>query len=318
MVAVSLRSYLRSIDDLVKHGLSDEAIAHCQHILSEWQSNLAALSLLAAAYLERQDYLAAMDVLNRVLAIVPDDFTAQVGMSVIHEEQGRLSEAIRYMEDAFILQPANPAIREELNRLYTQRDGVPPTEILLPRAALARMYIKGGLTPQAIAELRAAIQLEPDRLDLKIWLATQLATSGSATEAAQICQEVLTRLPDCLECNRILDEIAMRSSEEGERNPYRKRLLEIDPYYQYVSSGSLEVQDIPDGLVKIEQLDQFESVSVEPADLMTEDPRYDQSYDGLLTPENTNLDEAAGFLAPESSQSTQDIDDWNAFSDDST
>ena len=95
---------------------------------------------------------------------VPDDFVAHVGMSIIRDDEGKLDDAIWHMERAFEDQPSNLAIQSELRRLYGRRDGIEPPKIRLSRDALANMYAQGELFNQAIAEIRAVLAEDPNRL----------------------------------------------------------------------------------------------------------------------------------------------------------
>jgi predicted Zn-dependent protease len=80
--------------------------------------------------------------------------------------------AIWHMERAYEVNPSNTSVQQEIRRLRGRRDGVEPTKLRLTRSALARMYIKGGLFGQAIAEIRQALTEDPDRPDLLILLAS--------------------------------------------------------------------------------------------------------------------------------------------------
>ncbi|MCK7505750.1 MAG: tetratricopeptide repeat protein [Desulfobacterales bacterium] len=128
----------------------DEAVAHCQHILKTFPKHLETYRLLGKAYLEARRHNEAVDIFTRVLAAEPNDFVAHVGMSIIRDEQNKLDDAIWHMERAFEVQSANPAIQAELQRLYGRRDGIQPPRIRMTRGALAHMYVRGELYPQAI------------------------------------------------------------------------------------------------------------------------------------------------------------------------
>src|SRR3972149_6856224 len=171
MADIALRVYLEEIDGMIDGNRVDEAIAHLKHILGIYPKNLEAYRLLAKALLEKNRHLDAADVFQRVLSSVPDDFISHIGMAVVREDEGSLDAAIRHMERAYEVQPSNGPVQEELRRLYGKRDGAEPPRLRLSRAALARMYEKGDLYPQAIAELRAALSEDPERLDLKVMLA---------------------------------------------------------------------------------------------------------------------------------------------------
>src|SRR5512146_2083493 len=171
MAKVPLRLYIRDIENLIDHGQTEEALAHCKHILQTYPKCIDVYRLLGKSYLESQRYADASDILQRVLATIPDDFVAHVGMSIIREDDGNLDGAIWHMERAYETQPSNNAVQDELRRLYGHRDGLAPPRVRLTRGALVRMYVKGDLYQQAIAELQAALSEEPQRDDLLVLLA---------------------------------------------------------------------------------------------------------------------------------------------------
>ena len=174
MATVPLRAYINEIETIIEQKQIEEAIAHCRHILQIYPKHIDTYRMLGKAYLESQRYGNAADILQRVLSAVPDDFISHVGMSIIREDEKNLDAAIWHMERAFETQPYNSAIQGELRRLYGLRDGMQPPKVHLTRGALARMYVKGDLYQQAIAELRSAIAEDPQRFDLQVFLGTRL------------------------------------------------------------------------------------------------------------------------------------------------
>ena len=104
MAKISLRNYNRLIENLIENGQQDEAIAHCRHILQTFSKYLEAYRLLGKAYLEAKRYNEAVDIFQRVLMSVPDDFVSHVGLSIIADEQSKLDDAIWHMEHAFRVQ----------------------------------------------------------------------------------------------------------------------------------------------------------------------------------------------------------------------
>ena len=151
MAKVSLRAYNREIETMIDRGQLDEAIANCHHIFKTYPKHLETYRLLGKAYLEYKRFKEAVDVFSRVLVSEPNDFVANVGMSIIRDDENKLDDAIWHMERAFETQPSNAAIQSELQRLYGRRDGVQPPRIRMTRGALAHMYVQGELYPQAAA-----------------------------------------------------------------------------------------------------------------------------------------------------------------------
>jgi tetratricopeptide (TPR) repeat protein len=250
----TLRAYLKEIDDLIEHEQLDEAIAHSRHILQTYPKHLDTYRLLGKAYLEAKRYGDAADIFQRVLSAIPDDFVAHVGMAIVREDEGNTEAAIWHMERAFETNPANPAIQQELRRLIGRRDGIEPHKIRLTRGALARMYAHGELYPQAVAELRGALQEDPDRSDLQVVLADMYWRTGQRAEAVELCNQILERLPFCREANRILAAGLQAAGRNDEAAAYHRRLAMLDPYAGFISAGTADPQTVAAESVRIEKL----------------------------------------------------------------
>lgn len=255
MASISLRGYNREIENQINIGRYDEAIVHCRHILQYFPKHVNTYRLLGKAYLESQRYGDAADIFQRVLSSVPDDFIAQVGMSIIREDEGNLDAALWHMERAYEIQPANATIQEELRRLYGHRDGQEPPKIQLTRGALARIYAKGNLHTQAITELRAALSEDPQRPDLQVLLAQMYYVTGQQLEATEICNLILKKLPFCLMANQILAEILLNTERSTEAQTYLQRVHTLDPYAAYISAEAPTSDEVPDSAIMLEHLE---------------------------------------------------------------
>ena len=254
MARISLRAYDQEIEGLIDTHQFDQAIAHCQHILRYYPKHIDTYRLMGKAFLENQRYGDAADIFQRVLSSVPDDFVSHVGMSIIREDEGNLDEAIWHMERAFDVQPANNAIQRELSRLYGRRDGLEPPKVRLTRGALARMYIKGDLYPQAISEIRIALKDAPQRHDLLVLLAQAHFRLGQRFEAAELCSKLLIALPHCLEANYILGEVLANSERAAEAKTFQMRAQALNPYLAHVTPNAPTADKVPDSAVVVEKM----------------------------------------------------------------
>ncbi len=230
MADIELGAYIAEIEEILAAERNAEAVAHCRHILDYYPKNLAVYRLLGKGLLELGRLGDAADILTRVLSAAPDDFVAHVGMAIIGEEEGDLDRAIAHMERALEAQSSNAAIHGELKRLYGRRDGVEPTRVHLTGGALARLYIKGGNYPQAVDELKAALQEAPNRVDWQLLLAKALWKNEQRIDAVEACQDVLEKLPHCLEANSILYEIWQSAGRDDEAVVHWQRVQALDPH----------------------------------------------------------------------------------------
>lgn len=253
MAIISLRAYNREIESYIERGQYEQAIFHCRHILQYFPKHIDTYRLLGKTYLESQRYGDAADILQRVLSSVPDDFVSHVGLSIIREDEGNLNDAIWHMERAFETQPSNSAIQSELRRLRNKRDGYDAPKVRLTRGALARMYMKGDLYPQAIAELRAALSEDPKRIDLQILLGRCYLQVDQRVEAAETCSIILHKLPNALEANRILEQILSTTERAEEARACRERVQALDPYYAHTTSIRPDTSQVPDDAVVLEK-----------------------------------------------------------------
>ncbi|MFZ6027540.1 MAG: helix-hairpin-helix domain-containing protein [Chloroflexota bacterium] len=254
MAKIALRAYHREVEGLIESNQSEEALAHCRYILQSFPKYLDTYRLMGKVFLENQRYGEASDVFQRVLSSVPEDFVSHVGMSIIREDEGNMDAAIWHMERAFDVQPYNSAIQGELRRLYGRRDGLEPSKVRLTRGALARMYIKGGLYQQAVAELRAALAEDPQRPDLQVLLANAYFQAGQRVEAVEACSALLKKLPYCFEANRILACILPDTDRAGDAEAYRQRVISLEPYYINLKVATPSADNVPDQAVVIDRL----------------------------------------------------------------
>jgi cytochrome c-type biogenesis protein CcmH/NrfG len=255
MAQVALRVYNHEIEEMIEKGQSAQAIAHCRHILKFYPKHIDTYRLLGKAYLESRRFTEASDVLQRVLSSVPDDFISQIGMSIIREDEGNLDAAIWHMERAFESQPANSAVQDELRGLYARRDGVEPPRIRLTRGALVRMYARGDLYQQAIAEIRAALTEDPQRVDLEVILARMYFLAGQIVAATEVCSRLVAKLPYCFEANRILSEVLPGTSRAEDAPAYLQRVHDMDPYLAFNTDPGGRSLDVADNAVNIELLE---------------------------------------------------------------
>lgn len=255
MAKVSLRIYNREIEGLTEHGQLEEAIAHCRHILQTFPKHLETYRLLGKAYLEAKRYKEAVDIFQRLLVAVPDDFVSHVGMSIITDEGGKLDDSIWHMERAFEVQPSNGAIQGELQRLFGRRDGVEPPKIRLTRGALAHMYVQGELYTQAISEIRAVLGNDSRRTDMQVLLAMAYFHNNQKTEATDICSELLKRSTYCYDANRLMVEILRGDKQTNSAQEYRNRVNELDPYAAFTQGSVFKSDEVSDAAVTLERLE---------------------------------------------------------------
>jgi tetratricopeptide (TPR) repeat protein len=259
---ISLRDYLKGIEEIIDSGQIEDALLHCRHVLQSLPKHVDTYRLMGKAYLEAKRHSEAGDIFQRVLSSVPDDFVAHIGMSIIREDEGNQNAAIWHMERAFEAQPSNRAVQDELRRLYGKREGYELPKVRLTRGALARMYAHGDLYTQAIGELRGALTEDSQRPDLQVLLAEMYLKTNRHAEAIEVCSKIIETLPYCLYANRAMVDILRSSQREVEAQPYLERVDELDPYAVQVDTNT-DVDTVPGDSVLIEQLP-METKTIQP------------------------------------------------------
>ncbi len=300
MADIALRDYVTEIESLIEGNAYDEAVVHCRHILGVYPKYLEAYRLLGKAALEKEDDRAALDIFERVLSVDPEDFVARIGLSIVRDRQDTLDEALWQMERGFELMPSNDVIQSELRRLYGRRDGAEPQHISLTRGALARMYARGDLYDEAIAELRALLRESPERLDLQVLLAETLWRNDQRNEAAGVAEGILEKLPYCLTANLILGEIYLNSGLADEGEMILRRAQAIDPDNLRANALLGHASPLAEQKTTVERLErgpQFTPVSPEAA--VDEVPEWLSGLAGLALEEPESLS-APGLPPPTS------------------
>jgi len=233
MSELSLRAYIEYIEDRLGRDATVEAVAQCRHILTIFPKHVDTYRILARATAIQENYMDALDLFQRVLSADPADFVAHIGMSECYKEDAALEQSIWHLERAFEQAPSNRDLQSELKKLYEQRDGSAPLKVQMTGGALARMYVKGKLYDQAIAELSKTLIHDPERLDLQTLLADALWHNHQEVAAGKVAAEVLKKLPYSLDANRILGQLWLKAGQPAEARPFIDRLKELDPYAAY-------------------------------------------------------------------------------------
>ncbi len=251
MTNIALRNYHRNVELLIEKHDIETATSHCINILEKFPKDIETYRKLGKIFLEKPDIRIAEEIFNIILSVLPDDFVANVGLSFIAEQDKRWDDAIKFMEYAFEIQPANESLQDELKRLFKKRDGFEPPKIKLTRGALIKMYARSNLYEQAIAEIRLGLYEKPNRIDYKLTMANMLWQSGKHIEAIQTCVEVISQLSYCWEANRILYQAFLDFNTEDSDNYYQDRLVELDPYFSFMLPATKNIHDIPDIAVQL-------------------------------------------------------------------
>ncbi len=268
MARVTLREYLDEARELTSAASYEDAIAICRHILKRYPKHIRTYQILGEACLEKGDFDEAMDIFKRLLEHSdPENFVAYAGLGILSEEKGHIAQAIWYMERAFEIAPNNDEVRGALRRLYGKRDGSEPTRIKHNKAALARLYARGGQYRQAIDKFYELLDLDPnrDRMDLKLALAETLWRDERREQAAEIARELLEPCPDCLKAALLLGMIQLEKGRDDEGWAILDAVRGLDPENRMAQAVFGEQTPLPYQEVRISTIIDRPEVHAEPA-----------------------------------------------------
>ncbi len=259
MARVTLQEYGAEARRLIDQRAFDQAIGICRHILQRYPRHTRTYQILGEALLEKGDLDEAESIFKRLLEQAdPENFVAYGGLGVIKEEKGQFEQAIWYMERAFELVPNRDEVRNALRRLYGKRDGTEPTRIKLNKAALARLYSRGGQYRQAIEEFRTLLAEEGnnDRIDLKLSLAETLWRDRRLEQAAELAGEILQACPSCLKALLLQGVIQIEKGQTKEATALLEQTRSLDP--ENVTAQALfgEESPLPMQVIKIPRMAQ--------------------------------------------------------------
>lgn len=249
---INLRAYLAKLDEQLRANATDEVIHHCHHILQAFPKNIATYRRLGRALLYNAHWQEADAVLRRVLAVIPEDYVAHIGLSEISQEQNRGNDAIWHLERALEQEPNNSELLASLRELYKRYRSSDNTRIQLTAGAVAQQYARAGRYEQAAETLRAALESQPGRVDLRSLLAQMLWEAGHRVEAAEVALDVLDTLPDCLQANLILARLWLEEERPTDAQRYVNRLEALDPY---LALKLVTGADAPDDAFVLNELD---------------------------------------------------------------
>ncbi len=271
MARITLHEYLDEARQRIDEGAYEDAISICRHILQRYPRHARAYQILGEACLEKGDFEEAADIFERLLQQAdPENFVAHAGLGILREEQGRIAEATWHMERAFEVAPNNDQVRDALRRLYGKRDGEEPTRIKHNKAALARLYLRGGQYRQAIDKIRDLLDEEEnrERLDLQVALAEALWRDERREQAAEVARAILETVPNCLKAILILGMIHIEKGLDEQGYDTLLAARSLDPENRVAESVFGERSPLALQEVRVPRIQEAvaESLVLEPAE----------------------------------------------------
>ena len=226
MAQVTLREYLQGIEDTLGEGHVDEAVNKCQHVLARFPESLEVQRLLGEVYLARGQMEDAQQALDWILTNDPENVIAYCDRALISERLSDVDTALDCYQQAYELSRGNRDIRQQFNMLSAKAG---QQGFMFSRAGLARLYMRGGLLPQAIQEWEAVLSVSADRLDARTGLLEAYWREGLYDEAEELAVQTLQDVPGCAKALLILAHItAPKNMQQAREYVQRAELLDPD------------------------------------------------------------------------------------------
>lgn len=226
MAQVTLREYLQEIEDALSSGHVESASGQCQEVLVQFPESLEVQRLLGEVYLAQGHMEEAQQALDWILTNDPENVIAYCDRALISERTSDFDTALDCYQQAYELSRGNRHIRQQFNMLSAQAG---QQGFMFSRAGLARLYMRGGLLPQAAQEWDAVLAVNPDRLDARTGLLETYWREEQFDEAEQVALQTLQDVPGCVKALLILAHItAPKNMQQAQEYVQRAELLDPD------------------------------------------------------------------------------------------
>jgi Flp pilus assembly protein TadD len=225
---LTLTSQLTYAQELIDSADSAGAIAVCRRILSALPRCIHVYPLLAEAMLRRGDMRHAEALYGRVFSVDPQDARSALGMAVIQRSRNALRAAQAWLQRAqeSALEP-DPS---SSSWLWSAAFGeTAAAGLTLSGAGLANLMLRSGMFGQAAVEYRNVLARWPRRDDLAVGLAEAAFRNADIASAAEACESLLLRLPDCVKALLILGKLQLGTGEDPRGRELLRRAQTLDP-----------------------------------------------------------------------------------------
>ncbi|MEO6906443.1 MAG: tetratricopeptide repeat protein [Abditibacteriaceae bacterium] len=178
---------------LKKAGRSKDAIDQLQTLIKMRPNYAPALSLLGDVYLSQHQWSDAAKVLDQYTKTAPNDFNAWFNLGVAYDHTSNFDNALRAYNKAEALNLKDPAVKNNIGRIYFKR----------------------GVYDDAVENLQAALNLNPAFDDARLNLGLVLMAQEKWKEAAEQWKTYLLILRDQLQAPGVTATDKVAISKRG-------------------------------------------------------------------------------------------------------
>jgi tetratricopeptide (TPR) repeat protein len=225
MAKTTFFEYLQNTEDAISSGRIDDAMANCQHILSNFPDALEAKRLLGEIYLAKGQLEEAQHTFDWILVNDPENVIVYCDRALTSERLSDIDTALDCYQQAYELSRGNSQIRQKFNQLSTK---VGEQEFMFSRAGLARLYMRGDLLTQAEQEWEAVLNASPERLDARTGLLETCWREEAYDKVEQLATHILEEIPTCLKALLLLAHVTSTFNLERSRE-LLQRAETLDP-----------------------------------------------------------------------------------------
>lgn len=253
-------------------GKLEEAHARLQRYVATFGQSTAARKLLGAVLMRQEDYAGAIDSLEPVLDVEPNNpkLLLMLGEAYMHEH--RYQPAGELLERALRLRPdfTQARIQRALNRLAAGDEVTAieelsdvfreQPEVTRVGALLVDLYLEQGNIRAAVTTAEQLVEIAPDNLRYRNRLALALLRSEKVAESREILEQILAHHPEHTATELNLAKLDLLTNNAPEASTRYERILDRTPNEPRAMIGlarALHAQGRTDAAIKL--LDKVQS-----------------------------------------------------------
>lgn len=238
----------------------DKAIERYQKFLYDNPETDAAWYGLGRSYAAREDYVKALDAIDKAVKKSPDNQWYQVFQAELFTKTGRLKDAILVYENLGKRWPSTPEFFQQLAFLHVlnkdPKSGLKALDQLERITGLTEetadkkhiIYVGLGDDKKAAAELLRLADAFPNKPEYRQRLAHFYETMGDSDNARKVYEEILRRDPNDSSAKLALLSKGKNSSETGyltslkpvfsdPNTPIDSKIKELLPYFEKLNKN---------------------------------------------------------------------------------
>lgn len=178
-------------------GRIDMAISICQNILKQDKTNPKALILLGKGYMEKGDVVKAIQHMEQVVSLIPDEPQTWIQLARFWENSGQTDRAFTILRQGILAIPDNPDLLREIGIAHLEKAS--PTE--------ARVY------------LRKAFESNPANNEVRLNLAKAEFQLGNYKESHTLIKPLTNSYETNMAVARLLGNLFFTMGEKEQAAP---------------------------------------------------------------------------------------------------